>query len=100
MTGRLHQIRAHLQAAGWPIVGDSVYGGQPLEAPIAANSRPPTAAIDRQALHAWRLSLPHPVTGEILHVEASVPDDMQRLIDATFSGNGVPSPGGDARGGS
>jgi 23S rRNA pseudouridine1911/1915/1917 synthase len=66
MTGRTHQIRVHLAARGWPIVGDRVYG--------SADSR-----IGRQALHAWRISLPHPVTREPLTIAAPVPADMRAL---------------------
>jgi 23S rRNA pseudouridine1911/1915/1917 synthase len=59
-TGRTHQIRVHLAARGWPIVGDAVYG----EA---------VPAFPRHALHAWRIALTHPVTGARLKVEAPVP---------------------------
>jgi RluA family pseudouridine synthase len=67
VTGRTHQIRVHLQSRGWPIVGDRVYG--------TADDR-----IGRQALHAWRISLPHPVTRERLTIEAPVPEDMRGLV--------------------
>jgi len=67
ITGRTHQIRVHLAARGWPIVGDRVYGE-------------PTAAIARQALHAWRVTLPHPVTREQLDLEAPLPEDMRHLL--------------------
>ncbi len=63
VTGRTHQIRVHLAARGWPIVGDRVYGE-------------PDARIARQALHAWRVSLSHPVTRQPLELEAPVPADM------------------------
>jgi 23S rRNA pseudouridine1911/1915/1917 synthase len=66
LTGRMHQIRVHLQSRGWPIVGDPVYG--------AADGR-----ITRQALHAWRISFPHPVTREPVTIEAPLPEDMLRL---------------------
>ena len=66
VTGRTHQIRVHLAARGWPIVGDRVYGE-------------PDARIPRQALHAWRVTLPHPSTREPLEFEAPVPDDMRAL---------------------
>jgi 23S rRNA pseudouridine1911/1915/1917 synthase len=62
VTGRTHQIRVHLSWRGWPIVGDSLYGGR-------------NDVIARQALHAWRLSLPHPVTREHLVIEAPLPAD-------------------------
>lgn len=67
ITGRTHQIRVHLAASGWPIVGDPVYGSR-------------DDAIGRQALHAWRLSLPHPVTREPVVFVAPVPADLQRLL--------------------
>jgi 23S rRNA pseudouridine1911/1915/1917 synthase len=68
-TGRTHQIRVHLAARGWPIVGDRVYG-----TPEAANAFP------RQALHAWRLAFTHPITGDRLHIEAEMPRDLRRLL--------------------
>ena len=68
VTGRTHQIRVHLAAAGWPILGDEVYG-------IA------DARIARQALHAWRIALPHPVTRQRIEFESPLPDDMRRLAN-------------------
>ncbi|HXE80917.1 MAG TPA: RluA family pseudouridine synthase [Vicinamibacterales bacterium] len=67
VTGRTHQIRVHLAARGWPVVGDRVYG--------LADAR-----IARQALHAWRATLPHPVTREIVVIESAVPDDIRAVI--------------------
>ena len=82
VTGRTHQIRVHLAARGWPIVGDPTYGE-----PRWKNVRNPSLAtllraFPRQALHAWRLSLVHPLTGERLSIEAPVPDDIESLIEA------------------
>lgn len=68
VTGRTHQIRVHLAASGWPIVGDRVYG--------TADPR-----IARQALHAWRVRLPHPVTRQPLEVEAAFPADLDPLLE-------------------
>jgi 23S rRNA pseudouridine1911/1915/1917 synthase len=63
ITGRSHQIRVHLAAIGCPILGDRTYGeGHP--------------SMARQALHAWRLTLPHPVTRELLQVRAPLPADL------------------------
>jgi 23S rRNA pseudouridine1911/1915/1917 synthase len=67
VTGRMHQIRVHLGARGWPIVGDGTYG---VTYP----------GIGRQALHAWRLMLTHPTTGERLEVSAPPPADMSSLL--------------------
>jgi 23S rRNA pseudouridine1911/1915/1917 synthase len=75
VTGRTHQIRVHLSARGWPIAGDRLYGGD-------------TTHIGRQALHAWRLTLPHPVSGAPLSIEAPLPDDMAALMAAS----GIESP--------
>lgn len=65
ITGRTHQIRVHLAAKGWPIVGDAVYG------------RP--HAFPRQALHAWRLTFPHPITRREVTIVAPLPEDMRQL---------------------
>jgi 23S rRNA pseudouridine1911/1915/1917 synthase len=67
-TGRTHQIRVHMAHFGHPLVGDSLYAG------------PMTLGIDRQALHAFRLSFDHPITGEPLKFEAPLPDDMVNLL--------------------
>jgi 23S rRNA pseudouridine1911/1915/1917 synthase len=82
LTGRMHQIRVHLRARGWPIVGDPVYGeprwkGIPDPA-LAALCRD----FPRQALHARRVALKHPMTGEPLEVAAPVPEDMAGLLAA------------------
>jgi len=68
VTGRTHQIRVHLAARGWPILGDRVYGT-------------PDENIARQALHAWRVSLPHPITRQPLELEAPIPADMRHLCE-------------------
>lgn len=76
-TGRTHQIRVHLQAAGLPIVGDRVYGPRgALKEPLPEGAPP----MERPALHARRLAFDHPVTGERLSFEAPYPEDMERLL--------------------
>ena len=81
LTGRTHQIRAHLAAQDWPIVGDPVYG-RPLWSRITNDAlRERLQAFPRQALHAWRLSFNHPVTTTALNIEAPIPDDLRGLLD-------------------
>lgn len=67
-TGRTHQIRVHFAEAGFPLLGDSVYG-------TASSKR--VGVIERQALHALRLAFPHPRTGRVRTFEAPVPDDLE-----------------------
>jgi 23S rRNA pseudouridine1911/1915/1917 synthase len=71
LTGRSHQIRAHFSEAGHPLLGDERYGG-----PRFLDGR----KILRQMLHALRIALPHPVTGELLTLEAPLPEDMSELL--------------------
>jgi len=82
VTGRMHQIRVHLAASGWPIVGDRKYGEPRWHQAETAALRDALGGFTRQALHAWTLSFTHPFTGERLKVEAPVPDDMRGLIAA------------------
>jgi 23S rRNA pseudouridine1911/1915/1917 synthase len=80
VTGRLHQIRVHLSAAGLPIVGDPLYGApawRGLRDPALASA---CASFGRQALHAWRVRLVHPTTGDPLTLMAPVPADLSSLL--------------------
>jgi 23S rRNA pseudouridine1911/1915/1917 synthase len=85
-TGRRHQIRVHLAARGWPLVGDPAYGeprwSDIVDATLAAALR----AFPRQALHAWRVALTHPITHERLRFEAPVPGDFAGLLNAAGLG--------------
>ena len=82
-TGRTHQIRVHLAHIGYPIVGDPVYGGRRKLPPKA---HPQLVAelgrFKRQALHAARLQLRHPLTGREIAWEAPMPQDMTALVEA------------------
>jgi 23S rRNA pseudouridine1911/1915/1917 synthase len=80
ITGRMHQIRVHLAAKGWPIVGDAVYGRKVWKE--AGADVDVARAFARQALHAWRMTLRHPATGQVLSIVAPPPDDLRSLADA------------------
>lgn len=69
LTGRKHQIRVHLAGLGCPVVGDADYG---------ATANP----AGRLGLHAWRLVLPHPVSGERLELESPLPAELRRVVNA------------------
>ncbi|WP_309890787.1 RluA family pseudouridine synthase [Archangium sp.] len=78
LTGRTHQIRAHLCEAGHPLLGDALYGaGRKAKGKVAEQAQ---EVVGRQALHAWKLSFPHPRTGKTLHVEAPVPKDFTAAL--------------------
>jgi 23S rRNA pseudouridine1911/1915/1917 synthase len=80
-TGRTHQIRVHMACQHCPVVGDPVYGGR-LRLPQGASAalREVLGNFRRQALHATRLELVHPGSGELVSWEAEVPADMAQLI--------------------
>ena len=81
-TGRTHQIRVHLAHIGHPLVGDPVYGGRRRLPPGAGPAA--IAALEafrRQALHAARLTLAHPVSGKPLVFDAPLPADLAALLD-------------------
>ena len=79
-TGRTHQIRVHLTDRGWPVLGDPVYGGRKAQQTVAD--------VPRQMLHAYRLAIAHPVTGEELLFESPLPEDFQSVLDRLREGAG------------
>jgi 23S rRNA pseudouridine1911/1915/1917 synthase len=71
-TGRTHQIRVHLRAIGHPVVGDPVYGSGNINRGFS---------LGRQFLHASQLIFTHPTSGDIIHLEAQLPEDLQAILD-------------------
>lgn len=81
LTGRTHQIRAHLAHVGMPLAGDITYGG--------ANDATALAGIARAQLHAWELAFRHPETGDRPVIRAPIPDDMRAALVALGLVNGI-----------
>ncbi len=80
-TGRTHQLRVHLASEGHPVLGDATYGGGVSRLaghPGLLRLKP---LVHRQLLHAWRLGITHPRTGEPLTWEAPLPEDFQAVLD-------------------
>ncbi len=80
-TGRTHQLRVHLASLGHPVLGDATYGGgvsRLAAQPRLIGLKP---LVRRQLLHAWRLEVTHPRTGERLTWEAPLPEDFQAVVD-------------------
>jgi 23S rRNA pseudouridine1911/1915/1917 synthase len=84
-TGRTHQIRVHCSSRGFPILGDALYGGGsgrllqvgPLDRPFAVKM---LACFSRQALHAWKITFPHPFLDKSVTVMAPPPEDFRRAL--------------------
>jgi 23S rRNA pseudouridine1911/1915/1917 synthase len=90
-TGRTHQIRVHLSEAGYPVVGDPVYGGgrKPVgrirQRPDVSGSAGGLARLARPFLHAASISFTQPTTGEPLRIDAPLAADLAALLDALRS---------------
>jgi len=87
-TGRTHQIRVHLKSHGHPLIGDPIYGEARWKA-LPPAVRRPLRTFPRPALHAWRIGLSHPVSGEEIAFEAAPPTDLTALWEAV---TGAPPP--------
>jgi 23S rRNA pseudouridine1911/1915/1917 synthase len=85
-TGRTHQIRVHMASLGHPILGDPVYGKRTLKDAAALN-------LTRQFLHARKLGLALPSTGEWREFTSSLPPDLQEAADRLAQGAGLTLPG-------
>ena len=86
-TGRTHQIRIHLAHIGCPILCDRLYGGRASlgESELVPPSRltpSDSRLLDRQALHAYRITFTHPIGGEEVSFTAPLPADMAHTLDA------------------
>ena len=83
-TGRTHQIRVHLAHIGHPLMGDTVYGPhfKTKAGQLGIQGKEALTALDRQALHAYLLTVEHPRTGELLRWEAPLPEDLLLLKSA------------------
>jgi 23S rRNA pseudouridine1911/1915/1917 synthase len=82
-TGRTHQIRVHLAARGFPILGDAVYGGGAVAArSVAQRARTTLPTVARQALHAASLEVTHPERGDRIRFDAPLWADMEQLLAA------------------
>ncbi|PIE41403.1 MAG: 23S rRNA pseudouridine(1911/1915/1917) synthase RluD [Gammaproteobacteria bacterium] len=81
-TGRTHQIRVHMAHIGYPLLGDPTYGGR-LRLPKGAYPALIEAlrSFKRQALHAWKLGIEHPVTGEYMEWSSELPEDMAQMLN-------------------
>jgi 23S rRNA pseudouridine1911/1915/1917 synthase len=77
-TGRTHQIRVHMHKIGHPLAGDPVYGGKPKKTNQEIGQL--LTIFPRQALHAQQLELAHPKNDKIMRWEATLPDDMNTLL--------------------
>jgi 23S rRNA pseudouridine1911/1915/1917 synthase len=81
-TGRTHQIRVHMSHINYPLVGDPLYGGRfKMPKGMSLEMQNTLKGFSRQALHAKKLELFHPVNGDLMSWEVPLPEDMQHLLD-------------------
>jgi 23S rRNA pseudouridine1911/1915/1917 synthase len=80
-TGRTHQLRVHLASEGHPVLGDATYGGGAARLRAAPKMQGLRPLVHRQLLHAWKLGLSHPRSGDALSWEVPLPEDFQTVVD-------------------
>jgi len=80
-TGRTHQIRVHMTHIGYALIGDPVYGRRLAVLPRQLADVDAVASLNRQALHAHKLTLVHPANEELMTFDSELPDDLQNLCD-------------------
>jgi len=85
-TGRTHQIRVHFADHNHPIVADEIYGGKRWSQITSLELRHAAMELTRHALHAARLVLQHPTTGETLDLKAPIPEELSKLLEIIESG--------------
>jgi len=74
-SGRTHQIRVHCASLGFPIAGDDKYGDFSLNKELLKDG------LKRMFLHAWKMKLPHPMTGTSMNLEAEIPENLKMFLD-------------------
>ena len=82
VTGRTHQLRAHMAHIGHPIVGDPLYSGPQWRGIPDKRVQKAIASLERQALHATRITIPHPRGGAVMTFESPLPEELRALLDA------------------
>jgi len=76
-TGRTHQIRVHMNAIGFPVVGDVIYGNARINRRFGKSYD-----LERQFLHARSLTLTHPTSGKVMEFESKLPDDLEFVLSS------------------
>jgi 23S rRNA pseudouridine1911/1915/1917 synthase len=99
-TGRTHQIRIHLAHVGTPIVCDRMYAGRAVltRGEVRMRREDDDVLLQRQALHARRLKINHPLSGKTLEFVAELPDDLQQVLEELRTYRPAKTPAGKKRG--